>query len=97
MAYDKRYWDKATSFYIELGLPWQWLKDGYLPVIIELKQALGTLQGKQILAHGCGAGKITRFLKLGYGAEVQGIDPSECMIREARKTDPDGRYELLKN
>ena len=95
MDYDKRYWNKATSFYTERGLPWQALRDGYLPVIVELKQALGALQGKQILAHGCGAGKIARFLKLGYGAEVQGIDPSECMIREARKADPDGRYELL--
>jgi trans-aconitate methyltransferase len=78
-----------------LGIPWQWLKDGYIPVIIELKKALGDLRGKQILDYGCGAGKITRPLKLFYGAEVQGIDPSDTMIQEARKAEPDGRYELL--
>ena len=95
MDYDKRYWNKATSFYTKLGIPWQWLKDGYIPVIIELKKALGDLRGKQILDYGCGAGKITRPLKLFHGAEVQGIDPSDNMIQEARKADPDGRYELL--
>ena len=94
--YDKRYWDKAISFYTDLGLPWQWLKDGYIPVIVELKKALGDLRGKRILDHGCGAGKITRLLKLFYGAEVLGIDTSGNMIQEARRADPDGRYELLK-
>ncbi len=96
MAYDKRYWDRATSFYTEWGLPWQALKDGYVPVIVELKKALGDLRGKQILDHGCGAGKITRPLKSLYGAEVLGVDPSDNMIQEARKADTDGRYELLK-
>ena len=24
MNYDKRYWNRAVSFYTELGLPWQW-------------------------------------------------------------------------
>jgi len=78
-----------------LGLPWQWLKDGYIPVIVELKKTIGDLRGKPLLDHGCGAGKITRLLKSFYGAEVQGIDPSENMIQEARKVDRDGRYELL--
>lgn len=95
MDYDKTYWNGATSFYTELGLPWQWLKDGYVPVIVELKKALRALLAKRILDHGCGAGKITRLLSLLYGAEVHGIDPSESMIREAREADPDGRYELL--
>ena len=95
MDYNKRSWNEATSSYAELGLPWQWLKDGYIPVIIELRKALGNLRGKQILDHGCGAGKITRLLKRFYGTEVQGIDPSENMIQEARKADPNGRYELL--
>lgn len=92
MAYDKTYWNRATSFYTELGLPWQWLKDGYVPVIVELKKALGALRAKRILDHGCGAGKITRLLSLLYGAEVHGIDPSESMIREAvkRPTRADG-------
>ena len=95
MDYDKRYWNKAASFYTEWGLHWQALKDGYIPVIVELKKALGDLRGKKILDHGCGAGKITRPLKLFYGAEVEGIDPSGNMIQGARKVDPDGRYELL--
>lgn len=95
MDYDKRYWNKATSFYTEWGLHWQALKDGYIPVIVELKKAIGDLQGKQILDHGCGAGKITKLLKLFYGAEVQGIDPAENMIQEARKADPYGRYLVL--
>jgi 2-polyprenyl-3-methyl-5-hydroxy-6-metoxy-1,4-benzoquinol methylase len=77
MDYDKRYWNKATSFYTEWGLPWQALKNGYIPVIVELKKVLGDLRGKQILDHGCGTGKITRPLKSFSGAEVQGIDPSD--------------------
>jgi len=95
MDYDKTYWNRATSFYAELGLPWQWLKDGYVPVIVELKKALGALRAKRILDHACGAGKITRLLSLLYGAEVHGIDASESMIREAMKADTYGRYELL--
>ena len=93
--YDPRYWDSAASFYTELGLPWQWLKDGYVPVVVEMKKALGGLRGKRILDHGCGAGKIARLLKSVYGVEVCGIDPSENMICEARKADPHGRYDLL--
>ena len=96
MGYDKRYWDKAASFYSELGLPWQWLKDGYIPAITELKKTLGTFQGKQLLDHGCGAGKISRLMKLAYGAEVQGIDPSENMLQEAIRKDPGGIYHLLR-
>ena len=95
MDYDKRYWNKATFFYNELGLPWQWLKDGYIPVIVELKKALVDLREKQILDHGCGTGKITRLLKSFYSAEAQGIDPSDNMIQEAKEADTDGRYELL--
>jgi ubiquinone/menaquinone biosynthesis C-methylase UbiE len=95
MTYDKRYWNKAASFYSELGLPWQWLKDGYIPIIVELKKTLGDLRGKYILDHGCGAGKITRLLKFFYGAEVRGVDPSEEMIQEAKRADPDGQYKLL--
>jgi hypothetical protein len=49
MDYDKRYWNKATSFYTERGLPWQWLKDGYIPVIVELEKVIGDLRGKQII------------------------------------------------
>jgi len=49
MDYGKRYWNKATSFYTEWELPWQALKDGYIPVIVELKRTLGDLRGKQII------------------------------------------------
>jgi hypothetical protein len=72
-----------------------WYLNGYIPVIVELKKAIGDLRGKQILDHGCGAGKITRLSKLFYSAEVPGIDLSDNMIQEVRKADPDGRYELL--
>jgi ubiquinone/menaquinone biosynthesis C-methylase UbiE len=89
-------WDITLAFYIKLGFPWQWLKDAYLPVIVEIKNTVGDLKGKRILDHGCGSGKITKLFKKFYESDVSGIDPSEDMIDKAKKNDPTGTYELLK-
>ncbi|MGD9658153.1 MAG: class I SAM-dependent methyltransferase, partial [Methylocystis sp.] len=43
---------------------------------------------------GCGAGRSTRFLKR-LGLNVVGVDASEAMIIEARRSDPDGAYRLI--
>jgi hypothetical protein len=57
MGYAKTYWNRATAFYTGLGLPWQWLKDGYVPEIVELKKGLGALRAKRILAMDVEQGK----------------------------------------
>jgi ubiquinone/menaquinone biosynthesis C-methylase UbiE len=43
---------------------------------------------------GCGAGRSTRFLKR-LGLNSVGVDASEAMIVEARRSDPDGAYHLI--
>jgi SAM-dependent methyltransferase len=42
---------------------------------------------------GCGEGRLTRDLRaLGY--DVVGFDRSEALVEEARRADPDGRYDI---
>ena len=42
---------------------------------------------------GCGEGRLTRMLKL-LGYETIGFDRSEALVDEARRADPDSRYEV---
>jgi len=51
-------------------------------------------QGKEVLDHGCGAGRSSRFLKE-LGLSVVGVDISQDMIQAAREKDPLGTYQLL--
>jgi len=54
----------------------------------------GLITNSKVLDIGCGAGRSSRFLKE-LGNEVTGIDISEEMIIEARKSDPSGNYRLI--
>ena len=54
----------------------------------------GLITKSKVLDIGCGAGRSSRFLKE-LGNEVTGIDISEEMIAEARKSDPSGNYLLI--
>jgi ubiquinone/menaquinone biosynthesis C-methylase UbiE len=54
------------------------------------------VNGNLSLDFGCGTGRSTRFLKK-LGFEVVGIDISEIMIHQAKKLDPDGDYQLVKD
>lgn len=42
---------------------------------------------------GCGEGRFSRMLR-GIGVQTVGIDPTETLIQEARRRDPDGDYQL---
>ncbi len=42
---------------------------------------------------GCGEGRFSRMLR-GIGVQTVGIDPTEILIQEARRRDPDGDYQL---
>jgi SAM-dependent methyltransferase len=52
--------------------------------------------GRHAIDFGCGTGRSTRFLcQLGF--TVTGIDISFDMLKIARKLDPHGNYQLVKN
>ena len=48
---------------------------------------------KRALDVGCGEGRFCRMLKA-RGIETLGIDPTERLLAQARKLDPDGDYRL---
>lgn len=52
------------------------------------------VRGRAALDFGCGAGRSTRFLKQ-HGFDALGVDISHAMLREARRRDPEGEYQLL--
>lgn len=54
------------------------------------------VKGRKAIDFGCGTGRSTRFLqKLGFDAV--GVDISEDMIKEARRIDPLGDYNLIRD
>lgn len=54
------------------------------------------VKGKNALDFGCGSGRSTRFLK-NMGFATTGADKGKEQILEAKKLDPEGNYQLLKN
>ncbi len=62
----------------------------------DLPKIIGTyVTGEKSLDFGCGTGRSTRFLKK-LGFNVTGVDISENMIQQAKKMDPTGDYQLIK-
>jgi SAM-dependent methyltransferase len=54
------------------------------------------VKGRRAIDFGCGTGRSTRFLqKLGF--QAVGVDVSEDMIKEARRIDPHGNYNLIRD
>jgi ubiquinone/menaquinone biosynthesis C-methylase UbiE len=54
------------------------------------------VNGRKSLDFGCGTGRSTRFLKkLGFNAT--GVDISKTMIHQAKKIDPAGDYQIIKD
>ncbi len=75
----------AANVVISLGQTslWRWRALGRLP--------LG--QGSRVLDVGCGTGWVVQHLRRRYpGIEVEGMDLSTEMLREARARDPEGSY-----
>ena len=62
-----------------------------LPALID-----GHVAGRRALDFGCGAGRSTRFLRR-LGFDTIGIDISSSMIDMARRMDPGGAYELVRD
>jgi ubiquinone/menaquinone biosynthesis C-methylase UbiE len=54
------------------------------------------VKGKEAIDFGCGTGRSTRFLEK-HGFHVVGVDISEDMIRQARQTNPQGDYRLIRD
>ena len=52
------------------------------------------VRGHRALDFACGGGRSTRFLKA-LDFDAVGVDVSESMLAEARRLDPDGRYEVV--
>ena len=51
----------------------------------------------KILDYGCGTGRSLRFIRdLGYN-DIVGVDINNDMIKEAKKIDPNGKYELIES
>lgn len=48
---------------------------------------------RRALDLGCGEGRVCRMMQA-YGIATVGIDPTEAMIAEARRRDPEGDYRL---
>ena len=44
---------------------------------------------------GCGEGRVSRELR-GRGYDVHGFDASKTLVEEARRADPDGRYDVAR-
>ena len=65
--------------------------NGYLwkPVL----KVLGETQEKRIFDLGCGNGSLSRHLQM-HGYQVQGVDPSEEGILQAKMADPSTRLEV---
>jgi ubiquinone/menaquinone biosynthesis C-methylase UbiE len=54
------------------------------------------VKGENALDFGCGTGRSTRFLQK-QGFDTTGIDISDEMIQIAKKIDPKGNYQLIKD
>jgi ubiquinone/menaquinone biosynthesis C-methylase UbiE len=53
------------------------------------------VSGRNAVDVGCGTGRSTRFLKA-LGFDAIGIDIADDMVREARKLDPGGEYQVVR-
>ena len=62
----------------------------------DLPEIIGTyVTGEESLDFGCGTGRSTRFLKK-LGFKTTGVDISKNMVQQAKKIDPTGDYQLIK-
>lgn len=55
----------------------------------------GDVEGREVIDVGCGEGRFCRMLGK-RGARVTGIDPTEDLINEARRRQPEATYHVAK-
>ncbi len=87
-------WDNAirAESYARLEFP-----NTYYLAYRDLPRIITThVSGNKAVDFGCGTGRSSRFLKQ-LGFEVTGIDISGDMLEQARKADPAGRYERVRD
>ncbi len=85
-------WDESAGAWIAaMGERGDWGREHVLdPAMLE---RLGEGRYRRALDVGCGEGRFCRMLAA-HGIETLGIDPTEELIKTARKRDPQGRYEV---
>jgi SAM-dependent methyltransferase len=59
-----------------------------------LGRALGQVEGRRLLDFGCGTGRISAWLSR-RGADVDGVDPCDQMVKAARRSVPNARFTVL--
>jgi SAM-dependent methyltransferase len=88
------YWNESAQTYYDLA-SWHWMVVGYLPVLVELKKRIGSIENLKVLDFGCGAGRTCLLYRRFYHADAAGVDISTEMINKARSADPEGTYLLM--
>ena len=87
-------WDESAEAWIaSMGERGDWGREHVLDPAM-----LARLEGRRFeraLDVGCGEGRFCRLLRA-RGVPVVGIDPTERLLEEARKRDPDGDYRLAR-
>ena len=82
-------YSKTAKVYASLGI-----RDSFYLAYRDLPKLFQKyVCGMHALDYGCGAGKSTRYLR-SKGFDVRGIDTNAAMLKEARKEDPLGTYDL---
>ncbi|MEJ2816179.1 class I SAM-dependent methyltransferase [Caulobacter sp. CCG-8] len=56
-----------------------------------IRQRLGERGFRKALDVGCGEGRLCRMLS-GFGVETIGLDPTQALLDQARRSHPEGRY-----
>lgn len=92
MGFNNSYEDiKRANAYAQLEF-----SGTYFLAYRDLPEIIGTyVTGGESLDFGCGTGRSTRFLKK-IGFKTTGVDISKNMILQAKKIDPNGDYQLIK-
>jgi SAM-dependent methyltransferase len=83
-------WDESAAAWIaDMGEAGDFGRRYVLDPVM-LPRALST-RPQTALDVGCGEGRFCRMLNAN-GATATGLDPTQALVAEARKRDPDGRY-----
>ncbi|MCB9665419.1 MAG: class I SAM-dependent methyltransferase [Alphaproteobacteria bacterium] len=74
-----RHFDERASGYHPASLrpPWRWVRDLESRAVL---QALGDVEGQEVLELGCGAGFYTRLLAERGAARIVAVDASAAMV-----------------
>jgi len=66
-----------------------------LAIVDAFATAVATSENKRVLDAGCGTGRMSRYVA-DRGCHVEGVDLSPGMVEQARRAQPDLRFEVAK-